>query len=635
MITAIAEYLFTDCQNQTVTSTILANGSSLFGSFLIDHERIQCRSDRGVNLKLSSEESLPLESMRNLTRWPFVNVTGFSLSVWLDPANYAHDAQPIVTIGGHQRVNDPLRTQRGCPGYNLRLAQFRNSLAISYVDNDPYKNCPIHIIDRELQPSTLTHFLVSFTNGQTAVSMDGQLLFQSINYFEPKLSHWEEPMSLQLLTNYASMAAFRGYLTSVAIYNAAFSPEESFQIYRQGIEKLNVPLLGFNEGPPIVIPQDSLDPVAFELSGYSHLTKNNSQIFVEFLETPRLGTLAVLLGTEEKLVTVTVGLRIPFNGTTQFSYTLGQTDKFSTPAVYHVTEEEGFTVRLVTNDPPEYQLASRNFTREIAVTHVNHRACISASSVATFPPKNFSSTEHSLFVKRVKIFDKHDHDLDRIRVNVVSHFGRLTIDAKYRHLADFYSCAYHEPWACRGTGLRDYGLNFIATPGDTELLLSHIIYEADRPFSPATNITFEVWDGEGGECLSSQMHDAYSVSRGLETTTIRRGCYYDVAVVSVPSADTYWLNDKRNEERGGGFSGWLASKSALLDWRVAIYLLLATGFVFCCCCAKFMNDLCAHCLARGASVPILGSAKSDDESVAAYSDQGDEEDVRSTATIQK
>jgi len=178
--------------------------------------------------------------------------------------------------------------------------------------------------------------------------------------------------------------------------------------------------------------------------------------------------------------------------------------------------------------------------------------------------------------RSISIFDA-DRDVDAMRIDVTCEHGLLSLHPDTLHLADFNSQAYCQSrgvvrsWYCRGSGLDDRSMTFVATPSDAATLLSGLSYSSFRENTDDL-VTITLYDGEDDRdtgCLAARQY---------KTRSLRASCAVSEAAVvvhvqefaSVAAADD------------------ASSANGKVSWQLALAL-VAIGLVVSCCSCCYVR----------------------------------------------
>jgi hypothetical protein len=170
------------------------------------------------------------------------------------------------------------------------------------------------------------------------------------------------------------------------------------------------------------------------------------------------------------------------------------------------------TVRIGT------KYASRTTVIPIERPHINHGLPnLTAPGTATLSDIDpLQSTVHGITV----VDNALDFNINRVRVDVWSNGGTISLNSLYLHLADF-TCANRtqsvgedvemdDSWQCKGDGHEDQRMTFVAIPDDVTLILDSLRHTTFREFSgQASEVVVRIFDGVDGQCLTDEEHRSY------------------------------------------------------------------------------------------------------------------------------
>ena len=309
----------------------------------------------------------------------------------------------------------------------------------------------------------------------------------------------------------------------------------------------------------------------------------------------------ILLDKDEQILEVGSMIALPEGESRTLVYYKSNDDYFfslprSTSPTAAVPDPDRFKFELKAFHTDTNELVGNNFfaTQEINVLNVNQRPNL------YLPDKTFQQVKSSLrggrptaIVDGIEVWDL-DKNVNRVRMNLWSANGQLTLNEKYRHLADFDSCnsRWEYDWRCIGNGIRDSNMTFLAEPDSVKYILSDLKYESlfdhrdDR-------ITVEVWDGIGGRCIADEEQTFSAGPNGTLYSSIQSGCYGLEGWVKVPATSNMGSGSEVLDKKFLGLS-----VSTIISWCVYVGLILCfISSLRCCyrCCFGRSNR-------RGAAV---------------------------------
>lgn len=340
--------------------------------------------------------------------------------------------------------------------------------------------------------------------------------------------------------------------------------------------------------PPTVIAQDNMETIAIELRGYN-MTTAILQLAVQVMSLPSHGTLyASNNGTKIEVDSI-----FPFSGNAtgiSVMYKLDSTEYFNVPetnahgADLHLPLE-AFNFRIVSINALTMKVvdASETMPVPVHVVHVNRGApTLTAPKEAV--PSVFDSSKANVI--GIEVADLLDFNLDRVRVDVWSEGGTVSLNPSHLHLADFATCASRSlsPWQCVGDGFKDQRLTFVAIPDDISFILSNMVFESFAHADEAGEIGIRIYDGAGGDCLHETEHAAYrQVSFGdIYTSEHHNKCIAVQATIVVPS-------------KGPGGRTILG-----FTWKEFAFGVTSITLILLCICGHFCNF--SRCFVRSKSV---------------------------------
>ncbi|VEU34763.1 unnamed protein product [Pseudo-nitzschia multistriata] len=423
---------------------------------------------------------------------------------------------------------------------------------------------------------------------------------------------------------------FPGTIHNVAIYTQQLDKESVKNLYREGVEMREDPSKAFFEDPenpfeplrlvasPIASStEDPSNSGASVVQGRSALISvggldvSNSttslwDTMVEIVNIPRYGD---LIGPDNSNVRVGDRIRLEEGyARTGLIYRHVQKDYFSVPTTsFHGTllpnaklPRESFSYCLVSvrkgNDHPEFDREqiilgrSKIVRQEVTIFHRNHPPTLRGVPDEIIQPDRQptgpGTRPWATLGNHIILSDEADYDIDRVKIDIWTQNGTLTIDLEEQELqtlAKITKCANPSPpraggidWICDGQ--KDRNMTFLATPSDVSRILSNLIYTA-LYWDQSDSIYLRVSDGTGGPCIDDDRRfSLYS----LPNITIRDDCFQAISEIHVPamsipvgrSSASYWRDH----------SSWWISLLALF------LVVLCTCCCAICCFVKFRRD---------------------------------------------
>lgn len=273
---------------------------------------------------------------------------------------------------------------------------------------------------------------------------------------------------------------------------------------------------------------------------------------------------------------------VSYKSTDELFFSLPQSH--SSNATQYAADEFEFTVEAIHPVTGESMNFLGNDTlltiQRIEVLNVNHRPSL------IFPENSVTLTIPTLGSSFVLVDGIYVNDIDnnvnRVRVDVWSDNGELTLNDKYRNLADFESCSgrWELDWRCRGDGVSDRNMTFLTEPSHVSFILAELEYTALFQGNE-DKVTVQVFDGVGGNCISED-EQTFSVGpNGVRYSSVQDGCYGVIASVKVLLSPKQ-AGNSGDMETGSG-TGAFFSVTSVFGWL--FYGLLIFGFflaIWCC-----------------------------------------------------
>ena len=633
MTTPIERYSLTRCNlDRTVHSSIVP---SVTGSLLsLRPEQLACDPLSGMNVTISDEFGILANS--STTQYPpflesealkalqdsLTNSTlGFALAAWFTPAleidaAEMYQMQPLITFGPQATGNtSEVIDGPGCPGYVLQIAQFQRKIHISYLDGDLGRSCRYLRVDNFNLLNwvgKMIHLALTFDSVYTNIYVNGiGRVLGARNVFDPTLKHWNmEESSIQLFSSYSSEYIFGGSIQQVDLFDKMLDASQVAELYSEGVQQVSQP-------PPIVVlakPQlngnfmrqdDIRTPLMLHL-GSTNSTSTVIQLQVEVLSLPKHGTIVPM---NSSMGEVTVGTLLPIENdesSVVIHYKLLSDEYFNQPNLNAYGDSlekqpESFNFRILAYSPKNAELlaVSSTVTQNVNVLHVNH------------PPIRLAVPEQAILdlVDPSKAIvagigfddDPRDLSMDRVRVDVWSEHGEVSLGSTLQSLADFDSCRNRTSWRCvDGPGR---SMTFVALPDQVSLILRNLAYTNLSPGGDFDEIVIRVSDGAGGMCLDNSEHWQFLQSssgydeaknRNLLYDSIRDDCFQMQARIHVPGYDTSKPDSKRSDNSSGGFFDFVSVPDLLF---LGIFIVLVAV------CSYSLRK-CLSCMARGVAVEV-------------------------------
>ncbi|CAM9753424.1 unnamed protein product, partial [Discosporangium mesarthrocarpum] len=108
-----------------------------------------------------------------------------------------------------------------------------------------------------------------------------------------------------------------------------------------------------------------------------------------------------------------------------------------------------------------------------------------------------NSQYDTLYFDNFSIMDK-DRGVDAVHVSVQAEYGILSLNSDSLSMLDFTSlthCFSNPDWICKGSGLRNQEMEFVAQPESLQMALNGMMYQSYTA-GVVDNITFTIYDGE-------------------------------------------------------------------------------------------------------------------------------------------
>jgi hypothetical protein len=583
----------------------------------------------------------------------FTYADALVVELWITPVfrlELAETSVPIVSVATPTvNVKDDTTYHVSCDGTQFSISQLGNQLEIYYKDfydyfgdkdngglaNDLQEFGCRHLIvpDVELQYQVPNHVVVLwkqagavfqiYVNGINVVDFD--LLGNNDDSLPYTLRSWDPSYKLQLFSNsMTSFNVFPGLIHKMSMFNINLLSDDIATMYQEGLNDRKQ-VYEFDPNHPLHLIATPIDTkhttlvqggiASIGLGGDFNVSTPFWDIMVEFLSLPQYGELV----KQDDAKVLEVGERVMVDGglsRAKMVYQQTRNDFFTIPRYsYNGTKlphgQESFNYRLIAvnvNYPDQLVGWSEPVHQMIEIVHQNHPPSLEVLGKLVRPlgeqPIDASKRPFARLTN-VSLEDELDYDIDRVRVDIWSLNGSLSIISEsVRVMADFESCAHRNTslssssvsWQCHGKGEMDSNMTFLATPIEASTILSNIQYDAFHWNQPDV-ITVRVFDGSGGSCLAEEEHSRGRYQPNVTSldyhyNTIHSNCYELVREIQVPP-----LGMPRSSDFNG-IHGYLHSVFIdLKDWSWADafswgFLLLLIYFIYsmvrCClgCCGK-------------------------------------------------
>jgi hypothetical protein len=114
-----------------------------------------------------------------------------------------------------------------------------------------------------------------------------------------------------------------------------------------------------------------------------------------------------------------------------------------------------------------------------------------------------------------------DKDSNVVRLRITTSGGRVSLNEKFMGGIIFNSAAYcfQPEWRCRGDGIDDLEISAVGSPQDVYNAIEGMTFRSSfEKYVDVVNVT--VFDGVGGQCVSSKVVDAYTLQTGCFESTV-------------------------------------------------------------------------------------------------------------------
>jgi hypothetical protein len=604
------------------------NPSSVLGSLRTENRQgLICDSS---GLRLSAESTTPLESSFNvaeLQKRVAQASMGWSASVWITPPSTSTEdgprvIDPFLTLGlSSTLAGSTISLEGTCTGFYFQMGLIQGHLVLQFQDTDPARSCRTVVVNK-MSLSGKTHVATTVGTSSSSIYVNGQAVFNLPFGPDATMAGWTRATqsTMQLFATNPASRVFQGAIRQVTFYSEELTEDQIAEEFQLGVGPASstfIELVARASVEALLIPQDQSTGTRFWIGGFN-ASSTTLPLAVEILSFPIRG-LVFLVGEEEVVVLVdaiaanaTKILPLSANFTGFFlEYRLTESsDYFSVPST-NVEGEflemavESLIFRTIAVETKESLVASSQpITILINVQHVNHRPEWNAPKSATV------SVIAGLPVVRVgtiQLVDQLDRNTDRVRIDISTSNGQLTLDPLYAGLADFGSCSSRifSDWQCQGNGVGDRLMTFVAVPEDIEGILSNLNYTSLGLLGASDEIVLTAYDGAGGSCLDPREH-ASSLDPSAPMT-LHRGCFQVRTIIRIPAVLNLLDASKRKEKGILGIPNTDLKQFGTADlmfWAVVMFSLMSV-----CVCLR----QCPNCLARGAAVvPDDNEAEEDD-----------------------
>ena len=552
-----AVYQFSSCPPSRRFESI-GNNQSLLGDFIDASgapNEWMCGRNSGLRLR-----NTPQVLLSNMTA---DLVQGFSLSLWFQPGNT--NKMELQTILGISRFKNDDNDIDGCLGHLLQVGQYGNHLLLRY--RDVSSNCRVLLLRGvDLFESAVTALTVVADTSQTLILLDGKLIHRSAGM---ELSSEEigdddddNPRYFRLFGSQdKDVDHFQGSLHRLSFRNDTSWTDGLLLTNETDCDETDIfPL--FNVGG-VVSPNALLVPQGSNLSHTVIIpVPDFLNTEVRLISLPKYGML------QSNGHQIYIGSN--FSTPPSLEYVLKDSQIFTSPHVnVHGVDEdlqhESFSYRLQSYDDDGFLVAeSQVMELPVVVQLANHRPQIQAV-------KPQAQSGNIWTISHVQVMDSFDYDMNFVRVDISSSRGRVTVTSEEsRSLLRQYDCSGRSasPWQCVGDGYQDRRLTFVAAPSDVTYILKELEYQSLSTNLPeADNVTITIYDGEGGDCLTSEEHWSYQEALGNRYASLHpNGCISVKAVIQIPG----FVADSPGVHNTDGVHGANRVLADLLFWFLII-----------------------------------------------------------------
>ena len=289
----------------------------------------------------------------------------------------------------------------------------------------------------------------------------------------------------------------------------------------------------------IVLVQGRTEENPFTIGGV-HATTNGRTMKVVILSVPTHGT---LMTTDQQVLQTGSIVPMPW-GESRILVTYHSTDNsfFSLPEPNAETMPDEFKYKVEAHDPRTEELIGSSgpdslaATQKIHIQNVNHKPNLLVPETSVQQTQSVISGKAMAVISGIEIFDS-DKDVNFVRVDLKVESGDLTLNEKFRNLAEFDSCRnlWTAGWQCVGNGINDRKMTFLARPSHINSILTELEY-ASLFIHQDDSLTVSVFDGVGGDCIAELDQTFSTVRIGpnlTRYTSVQDGCYSVRAFVAI------------------------------------------------------------------------------------------------------
>lgn len=319
-----------------------------------------------------------------------------------------------------------------------------------------------------------------------------------------------------------------------------------------------------------VLVQDRTEETPLTVGGID-VTNKDKTLKLVLLSIPTYGALMTL---DQQYLQIGSTLTIPWGASRiPITYRSIDEDFFSLPEPSDHAQPDMFEYKLEAYDPRTGTLIgwsggdSLSAKQEIHVVNVNHPPELLVPQRRVEQTKSLLFNKHVAVISGVEVLDR-DKDVNVVRVDIEVESGELTLNEKFRRLAEFESCQYRwgKQWRCVGKGHNDRKMTFLARPSHVKSILTELEYVSLSRYQDDT-LQISVFDGVGGECIADYEQTFSSKRFGIQQvrySSIQDGCYSQRAIVDIVAMS------KVNDDTGSVDEP--INRATTLGW--AIYLII-------------------------------------------------------------
>lgn len=572
------DYLFATCPPSRRFET--TSNRSLWGPFVPTgqtHDSWLCGRETGLRLRDQQQANV----LSSRVSWSQVGVN-FTISLRFQPETT--DTQALQTIFILTTPSSEGWDQDGCQDNLLQVGQYGTHIFLRYQEAGPH--CKVLLLrEADLSVSATVQLTLVVGVDEIVSYVNGEMVATSTGLDFPSATDGMESQVHLFGSSDEGADHFRGSLFALSAFDRRLTATEVGTLNGTTCGEIIFPVYDL---PDVATPEPL---VIGEGSNESHSLSFPrpyfSTIEYEILSQPRQG---ILRWNDEP---VPVGSRIKADKAS-LEYELTNTQYFNQPHVNVHGEdlglsEESFSYRLLLYDDDGFVNAkSRVLEFPVVVQNVNHRPLLQA------PPRFQQSKEdrNLLIATGILLLDPDDYDLNRVRVDVHSGQGRMSLPEESRSSMLAYACGGRtaSAWQCVGGGRQDRRLTFVAAPSDVTRVLNRLEYRG-LVAGLADNVTIIVYDGQGGECLTASEHWQYQQLSGNRYPSLHRGCNVVRTVIEVPAMGVESVTGGSTREGNGSIV------PDVLFWLVCLLAL---------CC--FGGGRLRKCAMRGSAVDADGGS---------------------------